>query len=132
MPYPIRTSPMLAGIAGAMLLAGAGLADVRAQETQQPPMQPQMPAELSQEQIETFADAALEVQRVQREFDSQVQSAENPEQIEQLQQQAQDQARQAIEQKGLSVDEYTAILQAANEDPQLYAMIVETMQQRSQ
>jgi hypothetical protein len=29
------------------------------------------------------------------------------------------------------VDEYTAIVQAANQDPQLYAMIVETMQQRA-
>jgi len=30
----------------------------------------------------------------------------------------------------MSLDEYTAILQAANQDPQLYAMIVETMEQR--
>ena len=89
-----------------------------------------MPSELSQSEIETFADAAIEVQRVQQEFDSQVQAAQNAEEIEQLQQQAQQDARQAIENHGLSVDEYTAILQAANQDPQLYAMIVETMEQK--
>jgi hypothetical protein len=58
--------------------------------------------------------------------------AENAEQIQQLQQQAQQDARAAIEDKGLTVDEYTAIVQAANQDPQLYAMIVETMQARAQ
>ena len=126
MPDPSRASQLLAGTVGAVMLMGAGLAEVRAQ--QQP--QPAMPSELSQSAIETFADAAIEVQRVQQEFDSQVQAAQNAEEIEQLQQQAQQDARQAIENHGLSVDEYTAILQAANQDPQLYAMIVETMEQK--
>ena len=126
MPDPSRASQLLAGTVGAVMLMGAGLAEVRAQ--QQP--QPAMPSELSQSESETFADAAIEVQRVQQEFDSQVQAAQNAEEIEQLQQQAQQDARQAIENHGLSVDEYTAILQAANQDPQLYAMIVETMEQK--
>ena len=126
MPDPSRASQLLASTVGAVMLMGAGLAEVRAQ--QQP--QPAMPSELSQSEIETFADAAIEVQRVQQEFDSQVQAAQNAEEIEQLQQQAQQDARQAIENHGLSVDEYTAILQAANQDPQLYAMIVETMEQK--
>jgi predicted trehalose synthase len=131
MPVSSRTSQLLAGIAGAAMFLGAGLADVHAQ--QQPPAQPPaMPSELSQGQIETFADAAIEVQRVQQDFDAQVQAAENAEQIQQLQQQAQQDARAAIEDKGLTVDEYTAIVQAANQDPQLYAMIVETMQARAQ
>jgi hypothetical protein len=128
MPPSSRTSQLLAGTIGAVMLMGAGLADVRAQQQQQPTM----PSELSQGQIETFADAAIDVQRVQQDFDAQLQAAENAEEIEQLQQQAQQEARQVIEDKGLSVDEYTAILQAANQDPQLYAMIVETMEQRAQ
>ena len=132
MPQSSRTSALLAGIAGAMMLMGAGFADVHAQQQQQPSQQPALPSDLSQDQIETFADAAIEVQRVHQDFNAQVQTAENPEEIEQLQQQAQDDARQAIEGKGLSVDEYSAILEAANQDPQLYAMIVETMQQRAQ
>ena len=76
------------------------------------------------------AEIAVEVQRVQQEYDAQVQSAENPEDLAQLQQQAQQDAQKAIEDQGMSLDEYTAILQAANQDPQLYAMIVETMEQR--
>lgn len=129
MPVSSRTSQLLAGIAGVVMLTGAGLADVHAQQ-QAPQQQPAMPTELSQAQIETFADAALEVQRVQQEYDAQAQSTENPEDLAQLQQQAQLDAQKAIEDQGMSLDEYTAILQAANQDPQLYAMIVETMEQR--
>jgi hypothetical protein len=131
MPNSSRTSQLLAGTVGAVMLMAAGLADVHAQEQQPMPQQPAMPSELSQRQIETFADAAIDVQRVQQDFDVQVQAAENPAEIEQLQQQAVQQARQAVENHGLSVDEYTAIVQAANQNPQLYAMIVETMQQRA-
>ena len=132
MPVSSRTSQLLAGIAGAVMFLGAGPGDVHAQQQQQPPQQPAMPSELSQDQIETFADAAIEVQRVQQDFDAQVQAAQDAEEIEQLQQQAQQDAQQAIQDKGLSLDEYNAILQAANQDPQLYAMIVETMEQRAQ
>jgi Domain of unknown function (DUF4168) len=130
MPHSSRTSQLLASAVGAAMLLGAGFAEVHAQEQPQMPQQPAMPSEFSQLQIETFADAAIEVQRVQQDFDAQVQAAENAEEVARLQQQAEQQARQAVENHGLSVDEYTAIVQAANQDPQLYAMIVETMQQR--
>lgn len=94
--------------------------------------QPAAPAEtLSQEQLKAFADAALDVQRVRAEFDGQMQAAESPEEAARLQQEAQEQATQAVESQGLTAGEYTAIAQAANQDPTLYATIVELMQQRS-
>jgi hypothetical protein len=127
MPQPIRSSLVIAGVAGAVLLLGAALSDARAQQ-----QQPMMPPELSQSQIETFADATLELRQVQQEFDAQMQGAQDAAEIERLQQQAQQEAQQAIEGNGLSVDEYNAIVQAANQDPQLYAMIVEMMEQRAQ
>ena len=101
---------------------------MRAQQQQQPVT----PPELSQRQIETFVDAAMEVRQVQQDFDLQVQGAEDAQEMERLHQQAQQDAQQAIEDNGLSVEEYTAIVQAANEDPQLYAMIVEVMEQKAQ
>jgi Domain of unknown function (DUF4168) len=129
MPHSSRTSQLLASAVGAAMLIGAGFADVHAQ--QQMPQQPAMPSALSPGQIETFADAAIDLLRVQEDFDAQVQAAEDAEEFAQLQQQAEQEARQAVENHGLSVGEYTAIVQAANQDPQLYAMIVETMQQRA-
>jgi hypothetical protein len=120
-----RTRPalILAGITAALLLLAAPQAIAQ--------QQPMAPSAFSQEQIEAFADAAIEVQRVQTELDAQTQAAQNPDEVARLQQQAQADAAQAVEAKGLSVDEYTAIAQAANQDPQLYAMIVDLMQQRA-
>jgi hypothetical protein len=127
MPQPIRSSLVIASVAGAVMLLGAALSDARAQQ-----QQPMMPPELTQSQIETFADAALELRQVQQEFDAQMQGAQDAAEVERLQQQAQQEAQQAIESNGLTVDEYNAIVQAANQDPQLYAMIVEMMEQRTQ
>jgi thiol:disulfide interchange protein len=128
MPQPIRSSLVITGVAAAVMLMGAELTDVRAQQQQQPVM----PPELSEGQIETFADAALDVRQVQQDFNAEMQAAQDAEEMERLQQQAQEQAQQAIEDNGLSVDEYNAIVQAANQDPQLYAMIVEVMEQKAQ
>lgn len=94
--------------------------------------QPAQPSEtLSQEQLTAFADAALDVQQVRAEFDGQMQAAESPEEAARLQQEAQEQATEAVESRGLTAGEYTAIADAANQDPTLYAMIVDLMEQRS-
>ncbi|HZA66085.1 MAG TPA: DUF4168 domain-containing protein [Geminicoccaceae bacterium] len=129
MPHRSRTSQLLAGVAGAVMLMGAGLLEARAQ--QQPQPQPAVPSEFSLSEIETFADAAVEVRQVQEDLETRVQAAEDAEEIDQLQQQAQQDAQAAVEDNGLSVDQYNAILQAANQDPQLYAMIVEVIQRKA-
>lgn len=94
--------------------------------------QPALPVEtLSEQQITAFVDAALDVQRVRAEVDSQMQAVESPEEAARLQQEAQEQATEAVESRGLTAGEYTAIVDAANRDPTLYAMIVDLMEQRS-
>jgi hypothetical protein len=123
-----RTRSILSGIAAAILAIAAPQAIAQDQPKTQPPMA--APA-FSQQQIESFADAAVEMQRIQSELDTKGREAGNAEEIMRLQQQAQADASQAVEQNGLSVDEYTAIAQAANRDPKLYAMIVDLMRQRA-
>jgi hypothetical protein len=93
--------------------------------------QPAAPADFSQQQIESFVDAAVEVQRVKTDLDAQTQGVTGQEDIVRLHQEAEQQAIQAVEDSGLSPTEYTAIIQAASDDPQLYAMIVDLMQKRS-
>jgi hypothetical protein len=124
----VRTSMALASAFAVMLLIGSAAPGVQAQ--QQQPATPPV-ASFPQEKIEAFADAAVELQRVQDEFNAQLQAAEDEAAIGQLQEQAQQEATQAIEDKGVSTDEYGAIAQAANQDPALYAMIVDLMRQRS-
>jgi hypothetical protein len=124
---PRTRHSLILGIAAAMLLA-APYAMAQEQPQQNQPM---TPPDFSQQKIEAFADAATEVQRVQTDLDSKAKAAQNPEEVTQLRQEAQQEASQAVEDSGLSVDEYTAIAQAASEDPDLYAMIVDLMQQRA-
>jgi Domain of unknown function (DUF4168) len=123
--------PLILGVAAAMLLLGSPHAIAQGQPQGQPQAQPMTPPDFSQQQIEAFVDAATEVQRVQTDLDTKAQAAQNPEEVAKLQQQAQQDASQAVEASGLTVDEYAAIAQAANQDPDLYAQIVDLMQQRS-
>jgi hypothetical protein len=122
---------LILGIAAALLLVASPHAMAQEQPQGQPQGQPMTPPDFSQQQIEAFVDAATEVQRVQTELDTKAQEAENPEEVAELQQEAQVEASQAVEDSGLTVDEYAAIAQAANQDPDLYAMIVDLMQKRS-
>jgi Domain of unknown function (DUF4168) len=90
------------------------------------------PAELSQERLEAFADAAIEVQQLETELKAELQGTDSPEEAARLQQEAQLEASRAVEAQGLTTDEYLAIVQAAEQDPALYAMITDMMQQRMQ
>jgi hypothetical protein len=121
----MRLSTALASALAVLLLIGS--AAPRAQAQQQPPA-----VSFSQDKIEAFANAALELQRVQEDFNAQVQTAENAEAVGRLQEEAQQEAVQAIEGHGLSTDEYSTIAQAANQDPALYATIVDLMQRSAQ
>jgi hypothetical protein len=114
---------ILPGIAALLLAATSPQAIAQDQQM--------APPDFSQEQIEAFAGAAIEVQRVKTELDAQAAEAGNPDEVARLQQQAQAEASQAVEGSGLTVDEYTAIAQAASADPALYAMIVDLMRQQS-
>ncbi len=113
-----RSSLIMSGITAALLLAAPQA------------MAQGQPADFSQQQIEAFADAAVEVRRVKTDLDAKTQGAKGDD-IMRLSQEAQEQAIQAVQDSGLSPDEYAAIIQAAKQDPELYAMIVDLMQKRS-
>ena len=115
----------LAGLAAVLVLA-LGLAS--GSQAQEQAIMP--PGEISQDQVDAFAEAAVAVQRVEQDFSLRLQEVETPEEAEQLQQEAQTEAIQAVEDSGLSLPEYYAVLEAANADPELYAMLVERIQER--
>jgi hypothetical protein len=88
------------------------------------------PAEVTQEQIDAFVEAALAVQEIEQDFGGRLQEVETAEEAEQLQQQAQAEALQAVEESGLSIPEYFLVLEAAQADPELHAEIVAALQER--
>jgi hypothetical protein len=121
----LRTSLVLSSVLAALMV----VAVPRALTQEQPAPRP---ADLSQGQLEAFADAAIEVQRLETELNAELQEAGSPEEAARLRQDAQDQASRAVEAEGLTTGEYLAIVQEAERDPALYAMITDMMQQRAQ
>ncbi len=108
------------------------------QQEQMPQQQQQMPeqgapqgaapsAAFSEAQIDAFAVAARDVTQLQQEYSTKLQTAGSAEEAAELREEATDAMTEVVEEQGLTPEEYNAILQAAQADPTLYAMIVERM-----
>lgn len=115
-------------LALSLMLAGP-LSPATAQEQEQQVPQATT-TEIAPEQLDAFVNAALDVQRVQQDLSADLQGVENAEEADRLQQEAQDEAVQAVEEHGLTIDQYDSILRAATADPELYATIIALMQER--
>jgi hypothetical protein len=123
----IRTSVLVT----AALLAGLLTLDVaQAQDSktqQQQPMSQQ--SDFSQDQLESFASATLQVQEVRAKWQTQMQTADSAEKAQALQAQANNEMVSAVEDEGLTVETYNAIATAARANPDLANRITELMQQ---
>lgn len=115
-------------LALSLMLAGP-LSPATAQEQEVPQA---TTTEIAPDELDAFVDAALDVQRVQQDLSAELQGVENAEEADRLQQEAQEEAVQAVEERGLTVDQYDSILRAATADPELYATIIALMQERHQ
>lgn len=84
------------------------------------PMEAPSSAEISDETLQSFARAFLEVAEISQEYQPQLESAETPEDQEQVRTEAGEEMIQAVEAvDGIGVEEYQQILQAAQADPEL-------------
>lgn len=123
MAYLKRTG-MLAAAVTAIGLAWSPIAG--AQTSQQPAQQGQT-ANFDQQQLKTYAVAALEVQQIRQSYAAQLQGASQEKQ-QSLQQEAMGKMVEAVQSKGLDVDTYNQITQAAQKDPGLAEKIQGYMQ----
>ncbi len=91
--------------------------------------QPPIAAEdLTDEQLEAFAAAAAEVGEITQQLQIQAQAIETEQELMELQEQANMQMVEAVEEQGLTVDEYNMIFQVAQVDPELNERLVQMMQ----
>ena len=91
--------------------------------------QPPLSAEhLSETQLEAFVAAANRVGEITDQLQMQAQGVEDEAELVQLQEQANQQMLAAVEDEGLTVEEYNTIFQVAQVDPELNARLVEMMQ----
>lgn len=111
-----------------------------AQATQQDPMQQQDPAQqqqydaqqygadqgapaaqtdVSDDKLQTYAEAEQKVQEIRDEFQQQMPEAETPEDAQALQQEAQQEMVSAVEDAGLTVEEYNQLASLMQTNPEL-------------
>lgn len=84
--------------------------------------------ELSTSQLESFAAAAVQVSEITEQLQIQAQGVESEDELMELQEQANMQMVAAVEQQGLTVDEYNMIFQVAQTDPMLNERLIEMME----
>ncbi len=85
------------------------------------------PADISQTQLESFAAAAARIDEISNELQSQAQGVADQTELAALQEQANIEMVAAVEEEGLTVDEYNLIFEVAQVDPEVNAMVLEMM-----
>lgn len=83
--------------------------------------------EVSDETLNQFATALEEVRDIGQEYSEQVANAEGTEEAQQLQREAQEEMVTAVEDTGLSVQEYNSIAQLMSQDQELMERIEDMM-----
>lgn len=112
-------------IATALILAFSAL-PVAGQAQQQAP-------DLSNSKIEAVAEAYLKVFEIQNTYRPQIEAAQNPEQAQRLQQQANDETVKIIrEQEGLTVEEYSQVINLAQSNEQVRERLVKEIERIQQ
>ncbi|WP_018949809.1 DUF4168 domain-containing protein [Thioalkalivibrio sp. ALMg11] len=89
------------------------------------PMQEAPEVDLSEEDIDTFVSAFVAVQEVREDFADRLQSAEDETEAQSMQQEAQDEMVNAVEDSGMSVEEYNEVAMALQNDPELMQEVQE-------
>ena len=106
-----RCRPMLSWLAAALFLALAAPAASGAEE-------------YSQAKLHSFASAVLAVNAIVEQWRPQIQAAASEADKQRMAEQANQEMRAAVEgTEGMTVEEYQAIAQAAQADPQLMARL---------
>lgn len=87
----------------------------------------------SDEQLQSFAMAAAEVQQIRSDYVAQIQQAESDEQRQELAEAANAEMVGAVENTpGITIDDYNAIIEATADDPELSERINQYMQSATQ
>ncbi len=102
-----------------------------AQEMQQQPPAPPQTVEVSDHQLEQFADAQIQITEIQQDFAGRLQEVDDPEQAHELQVQANEEMTEAVEEIGLSVQDFNEIAMAIQNDPELQQRLTALLQERS-
>jgi len=115
------------GLAVAMALTALGTAtrgEVAAQQPQQVPAE-----DITDEELENFAVAYLDVDRITQEMTQQLRLVDDPERQQEIQEEARAEMTEAVEQQDLTVQRYSEIAAALNQNEELREKFVEILEE---
>lgn len=112
---------------GLLPIFAAALVAVLSMLAQPAAAQQQAPAaaQYSEEQIEAFASATLEVERLNAKWIPQIAEAQTPDETATRREQAMQEMRSAVRDEGLSVEEYNSIYELSQRDPEVMQTVEE-------
>lgn len=136
--HATRRAPLAMAAAAAFMLGIAGPAAAQAQgmSPQAAPPTAAQPnggaasTNVSDQKLQTFIDAATEVQAISEKWQARAAASGSTEEVEEVRDQATQEMVGAVEAKGMTVDEFNTISKAAEQDPQLKSRIVAMLQQQ--
>lgn len=119
----IKRFAITAAAAAGLSVSTAGVTFAQETTPVAPQAQQQGPAEYSEETLRSFAVAFLQTEKISQEYRPQLQKAQQAQdqaRMQELQSEASQKMVDAVEETdGISVQEYTSIMQAAQTDPDL-------------
>jgi flagellar biosynthesis component FlhA len=121
--HPLAILSVSAGLLCVPVLANAEAASTQPAT----PATQQTQVQVSEEKIDQFVTAYVEVQKINKEYSEQLQTAEEPEKATELQQEAQTKMQKAVTDTGLTIPEYQQIASLAGQDAELRSRIQEGM-----
>jgi hypothetical protein len=96
-----------------------------------PPQQQQQPAVVDETKLDQFVEALSEVHAIRNEAAVELESTDNTEDAQAVQQRAQQQMIEAVEEAGLSIEEYNRIATLMGSDPELQQRVSAKLEERS-
>ena len=112
----------------APLLIGAGAAHATEYGTQT--MEQPAAADIDDATLDRFVDAFIAVRAIHEDFSAQLETVSDEAAAQQLQQEAQEQMVHAVQDEGISIDDYNAIGMMLQSDPSLLDQVQEMAEER--
>lgn len=119
------TALMTAMLASVTATSAFAAQEGQAQQQQQQAAAPQQaqPIEVNDEQLEQFADAQASVNEIRVDAMTKLKNSEDPKEAQEIQQQANQEMVDAVQDTGLSVEDYNLIARAVQNDTSLQSRL---------
>lgn len=126
---PTRIAAYAAALGLATALSAApALAEDYGYDT--PPPQEQQAVPVSEAKLDQFVTALNEVHSIRNEAAEELEATTDPQDAQQVQQKAQQQMIEAVEEAGLTIEEYNQIATMMSSDPELQERISARLEER--